>query len=236
MTGAWVPSPHVPADVPSFLRPLAERAAAGGRLVCPSRVPGAGIAPDVPQDQPPRSAVLLLIAGTDLATARVLIHERGHALRSQPGQMALPGGRIEPTDAGPVAAALREAAEEVRLRSEDVTVLGAFEPMPMPVRGQRIVPVLAWAPEVPAVGIGDPVEVERISWLTLTGRPSLSDSAHIRPGQLDGRPVGPLFDLPGGDTVWGFTACILQGMLEGLGLPVRPADPAPQEIPQHLRW
>lgn len=48
--------------------------------------------------------------------ARIILIRRPETMRRHPGQIAFPGGMIEPTDANPFGAALREAYEEVGLR------------------------------------------------------------------------------------------------------------------------
>lgn len=58
----------------------------------------------------------------------VLLTTRTEKLRRHAGQVAFPGGRIDPDDAGPVAAALRESHEEVGLAPEHVDVLGLGSP------------------------------------------------------------------------------------------------------------
>ncbi|WP_341856523.1 NUDIX domain-containing protein [Brachybacterium sp. GPGPB12] len=80
-------------------------------------------------------AVLIHVAGTDLADARLVLEERGHRLRSQPGQFSLPGGKRDPGDRDDVHTAPREAQEETGLDPADAHVLGAFAPIPMPWRG-----------------------------------------------------------------------------------------------------
>jgi 8-oxo-dGTP pyrophosphatase MutT (NUDIX family) len=57
---------------------------------------------------------------------RVLLTQRQAALKRHSGQIAFPGGRIDPEDSDPVAAALREAREEIGLASEYVSVVGAL--------------------------------------------------------------------------------------------------------------
>ncbi len=54
----------------------------------------------------------------------VLLTRRTEHLKHHGGQVSFPGGRVEPTDASPIDAALREAREEVGLRSEQIEVLG----------------------------------------------------------------------------------------------------------------
>ncbi len=76
----------------------------------------------------------------------VLLTKRTAHLKRHPGQIAFPGGRIEPTDASPEAAALREAQEEVGLRPDRVEVLGRL-PDYLTGTGFRISPVLALLPD-----------------------------------------------------------------------------------------
>lgn len=249
---AQVPDVPQAPPVPAFLADLAARADGSATDGMKELLRRDEPAPDDALSMR-HSAVLVLITGTTLAQAHVLVHERGYTLRSQPGQFALPGGGVEPQDADAMATALREAREEVGLDPEQVQVLGAFAPVPMPHRGRLVTPVLAWAPQQPPVSVEDPVEVERVVWVPLVGEGSLSELGRRGGGLLDGRSVGPLFDLPDDVLVWGLTAFILDAVLAGVGLPgwaqlsPTPQDAdasaprggrvlrAPQEIPAHLR-
>jgi 8-oxo-dGTP pyrophosphatase MutT (NUDIX family) len=58
----------------------------------------------------------------------VILTERAECLSAHAGQIAFPGGRIELSDAGPLAAALREAHEEIALEPAFVEPLGYLEP------------------------------------------------------------------------------------------------------------
>ena len=88
------------------------------------------------------AAVLLAITDRDQPGA-LLIH-RPSNMRAHPGQIALPGGKI---DAGetPVDAALREANEELGIRVEDVRVIGASDRY-RTSSGYDITPVIGLVP------------------------------------------------------------------------------------------
>jgi 8-oxo-dGTP pyrophosphatase MutT (NUDIX family) len=73
------------------------------------------------------AAVLVPIL-TGGATLRVLLTERTAHLAQHAGQIAFPGGKIENTDKGPLAAAMREAHEEIGLESSFISPLGYIEP------------------------------------------------------------------------------------------------------------
>jgi 8-oxo-dGTP pyrophosphatase MutT (NUDIX family) len=72
----------------------------------------------------------------------VLLTERAHALRTHAGQIAFPGGRLEPSDRDAVAAALRETEEEIGLDRGFVEVLGYLEDQ-LVITGFRVTPVVA---------------------------------------------------------------------------------------------
>jgi 8-oxo-dGTP pyrophosphatase MutT (NUDIX family) len=72
----------------------------------------------------------------------VLLTQRTSHLAAHAGQIAFPGGKIDAADAGPSAAAMREAAEEVGLPAASVSILGTLDPY-LSRTGYRIVPVVA---------------------------------------------------------------------------------------------
>jgi len=70
----------------------------------------------------------VLIAVSDEPEPQLLLTRRSDKLTKHAGQIAFPGGRIDPEDDGPVAAALREAEEEVALQRHLVDVVGMLNP------------------------------------------------------------------------------------------------------------
>jgi 8-oxo-dGTP pyrophosphatase MutT (NUDIX family) len=58
---------------------------------------------------------------------RLLLTRRAKTLRRQPGDISFPGGAVDPGDATPLAAALRESFEEIGLDARDVTLLGQMD-------------------------------------------------------------------------------------------------------------
>ncbi|MBB5727899.1 CoA pyrophosphatase [Sphingomonas prati] len=87
----------------------------------------------------------VLFAITDRAEPGVLLTRRTETLRAHAGQVALPGGRIDPGDDGPVAAALREAEEEIGLPRHLADVVGIADRY-RTVTGYDVTPVVAVVP------------------------------------------------------------------------------------------
>jgi 8-oxo-dGTP pyrophosphatase MutT (NUDIX family) len=84
----------------------------------------------------------VLVPVVDRAEPTVLLTQRAIHLPQHPGQISFPGGKIEPSDETPLAAALREAEEEVGLEASVVDPIGYLD-LYMTTQGFRIVPLLA---------------------------------------------------------------------------------------------
>jgi 8-oxo-dGTP pyrophosphatase MutT (NUDIX family) len=165
-----------------------------------------------------RSAVLVLF-GDGVRGPDLLYIQRSERLRRHPGQPAFPGGRIEETDDGPVAAALREAMEETGLDPAGVDVLATLPEMFIVRSEFRVVPVLGWWRTPSAVrptDIGEVAAVERI------GVADLADPANRLMMRFPGGRSGPAFSI-GPMLIWGFTALLTDRLL-ALGGFERPWD------------
>ena len=84
----------------------------------------------------------VLVPVIDRPEPTVLLTQRAQHLPNHPGQISFPGGKIEQTDADPLAAALREAHEEIGLDRRAVTPIGYLD-LYMTTLGYRIVPLIA---------------------------------------------------------------------------------------------
>lgn len=183
-----------------------------------------------PVDPERRSAVLMLFGPAQGGDVDVVLTARSRDLRAHPGQVSFPGGRIDPTDAGPVEAALREAQEEVGIEPDSVDVVGSMPPLFLTPSGNAVTPVLGWWPAPGAVRVVDPAEVEAVARVPLA---ELLDPQRrftvVHPSGYS----GPGFDA-GGLFVWGFTALLLGAVLDlaGLGEPWDAGVERP--IPEHV--
>jgi 8-oxo-dGTP pyrophosphatase MutT (NUDIX family) len=92
---------------------------------------------------PVPAAVLVPVVMSD--APGILLTKRTSHLSAHAGQVSFPGGRIDPEDSGPEAAALREAWEEIGLDSASVQVLGRMADH-VTGTGYRITPVLGLLP------------------------------------------------------------------------------------------
>lgn len=95
-------------------------------------------APDVGRD------AAVLVAITDRPDPGVLLTVRREHMRTHAGQISFPGGRLD-TGEDALAAALREAEEEIGLPPGDVQLWGAADPY-RTITGYRVIPVLGLVP------------------------------------------------------------------------------------------
>jgi 8-oxo-dGTP pyrophosphatase MutT (NUDIX family) len=87
----------------------------------------------------------VLVAIVDRPAPTVILTLRPETMRKHPGQVSFPGGRIDPGDDGPIAAALREAQEEIGLPPSQVEIIGIADRY-RTVTGFEVTPVLGIVP------------------------------------------------------------------------------------------
>ena len=147
-----------------------------------------------------------VLAGFHIDDGRVVLTKRASGLRHHPGQIALPGGKVDPDDADETAAALREAHEEVGLDPAQVEVIGNLAPH-RTVTGFSVTPVLGII-RGPFRPIPEPGEVDEVFTLPFA---HIADPARYRVERrrwLGGwrsyyaAPCGPYY-------LWGATARML---------------------------
>jgi 8-oxo-dGTP pyrophosphatase MutT (NUDIX family) len=157
------------------------------------------------------AAVLVaLIVRDDEVT--VLLTKRTTELRHHAGQIAFPGGKIEPDDLSPAAAAIREAYEEVGLNPAAVHLVGYLDPY-LTRSGFRVVPVVARIePFDPVLNESEVVEAFEVPF------DFLMDAAHHQIGyrEWDGTRRAFYSIEHGERTIWGATAGILRVLYERL--------------------
>ncbi|GAB3625122.1 CoA pyrophosphatase [Mariniluteicoccus endophyticus] len=196
----------LPDELAALARGLADRTASQ-RLVS-SRRPRGG-----------RPAAVLALFALEGDNPDLTFIERAHTMRKHAGQMAFPGGAVDDTDADAVAAALREASEEVGLDPRTVDVLGEMPAAHVAASGFDVTTVAAWWRHPHEIGVRDPAEVASVHRVGIDRLvdPELRRTA-VHPSGYRGPAfvVDELF-------IWGLTAHLVDALLE-LGGWQRPWD------------
>ncbi|WP_342318881.1 NUDIX hydrolase [Corynebacterium mayonis] len=216
--------PVRPEHAPQWLNPLvgglnsADAAAFARREVARKKLAHRTPGPSAPGfGAPAEAAVLMLLTGAKAAVERpagagVLITHRTPTLRSHSGQMAFPGGHIDPTDAGPVDAALREAWEETGLDRQRVTPLASLEPVIAGGSGRLVAPVLAFSADPGQPHVASPAETDDVFIAPLDEL--IAPENRLQVGMQGWS--GPAFRV-NGYLVWGFTGVLLDVICELAG-------------------
>jgi 8-oxo-dGTP pyrophosphatase MutT (NUDIX family) len=163
-----------------------------------------------------REAAVLLPLLQRTAGLTLLLTQRTQHLHHHPGQIGLPGGMLEATDASAVAAALRETHEEIGIAPEQVEVVGQLAPIDTRT-GFRVTPVVGFV--APGVEFKlDSFEVESVFEVPLE---FLLDAANYRRQARHFAGVGEVrfYQLVHREQiVWGATAQILVNFARCLGV------------------
>lgn len=150
-------------------------------------------------------AAAVLIAVTDRARPGLILTVRREHLRTHAGQVAFPGGRIDPGEDA-VTAALREAEEELLLPGSRVEVIGTIEPY-RTVTGYVVTPVLGVIPpDLPL----EPHEHEVAVWFEAPLGFLLDAANHRRASALFAGQTRHYYEILWNDRrIWGATAAML---------------------------
>jgi 8-oxo-dGTP pyrophosphatase MutT (NUDIX family) len=164
--------------------------------------------------KPLRPAAVLVPVWLRPEGAVLILTKRSSHLKHHPGQIAFPGGKVDATDAGPQAAALRETHEEIGLDPARAEIIGtlpvhetvtgfAMTPFVGLLRGQFTpIPETGEVDEVFAVPLSHVLDPARFS---VQGRRWMGEWRRFY-----AVPYGPYY-------IWGATARILRGLAERAG-------------------
>ncbi|WP_231328825.1 NUDIX hydrolase [Actinomadura graeca] len=161
-----------------------------------------------------RAAAVLILFGEGADGPDILLTERAATLNKHAGQPAFPGGRIDPEDDGPVAAALREAWEEAGVEPSGVDVLCSLPELYLSRSEHRVTPVAGWWREPSEIAPGHPGEVAMVARVPIAELVDPANRLTVR--HPSGLKLGPAFRVRE-MLVWGFTGMLLTEVLEAGG-------------------
>ena len=153
----------------------------------------------------------VLVGVVDHPEPSVLLTLRTSDLPSHAGQVAFPGGKIDAADASPLAAALREAQEEIGLGAELIEPIGYLD-LYLTFTGFRILPVVArvipnFSLEINASEVADAFEVP-LAFV-------MDEANHARKSRDWKGVTRHYYEMPFGERyIWGVTAGILRNLYE----------------------
>lgn len=166
----------------------------------------------LPGDRPgvviegPRTPAAVLVAVVDRPEPGLILTQRTESLRRHAGQIAFPGGRIDPGDRDAADAALREAEEEIALPRAAATVVGQAD-LYLTVTGFEVTPVVAVIP--PDLDY-HPNEAEVADVFEVPLAFVLDPTNHLRASAEWQGQTRHFYEIHWGDRrIWGATAAML---------------------------
>ena len=148
----------------------------------------------------------VLVPITDRDEPGVILTQRTDTMRRHAGQIAFPGGRIDPEDAGPIAAALREAEEEIALDPGNVDIVGEADRY-RTVTGFEVTPVIG---VIPPDLVMRPSEAEVARVFEVPFRFILDPANHVEATtEWQGQERHYYEILYDGHRIWGATAAMI---------------------------
>ncbi|MFG1797383.1 NUDIX hydrolase [Nocardia sp. NPDC049149] len=212
-----IPVPH---DIPKWLSRATEPAADASDTLTLARTLRRAMSL---ASTPRQAAVLVLFGGAAEADpdglgglpadAEVLLTQRAATLRQHRGQIAFPGGEVDPGDNGPIDTALREACEETGLDRSGVEPLAVLPKLFVPPSRFDVTPVVAYWRTPSEVRVVDESETERVVRVPLAELLDPANRFLVR-GGLGYQSPAFLVD---GMLVWGLTGGILAGIFKTAG-------------------
>jgi 8-oxo-dGTP pyrophosphatase MutT (NUDIX family) len=140
----------------------------------------------------------------------VLLTVRTDTVETHKGQISFPGGMMDKRDKSAIETALRESAEEIGLKSEDVEVLGLLDDAVVPSRF-IITPVVGLVQTRP---LGKPSETEVAEVFEVPLAFFVDDkNCERREREFNGRRFPLWFYNYNGKVIWGATAGIIRNLL-----------------------
>lgn len=220
-------SPSSEAALPAWLLPLREGL---------GDIRAEDLSGFVPPAEPrPREGAVLVLFGDGPDGPDLLLTERAHTMRAQPGQVSFPGGSLDGEESA-VQGALREAQEETGLHPEEIQVFAELPRLWLPPRNFAVTPVLAYWHHPQPIDVTNPDEVHAVFRVPLE---QLLDPAHRFTVRHPLGWAGPAWMIgPERDVLlWGFTAGVIDKLFDFVGW-TRPWDAeVVKRLPDHqVEW